>query len=51
MVADELALDEVLLATSEGEIIEDYPTDHPLPSGLTFGFYEKRNPGPFCLGV
>ncbi len=40
MVADELTLDEILLATSEGEIIENYPTDHPLPSCLILGFTE-----------
>jgi hypothetical protein len=31
MAADTLTLDIVLRTTESGEIIEDYPTDHPLP--------------------
>lgn len=37
MVADALSLDDVLESTTGGEIIEDYPTDHPLPSCLVYG--------------
>ena len=37
MAADRLSLDEVLAAVRNGEIIEDYPTDHPLPSCLIEG--------------
>jgi hypothetical protein len=44
MVGDNLTLDTVLPATTAGEIIEDYPTDHPLPSCLVLGFTEKGDP-------
>ena len=35
--ADALTLDEVLQSVLAGEVIEDYPTDHPLPSCLIYG--------------
>ncbi len=44
MVADELTLAAVLHAATEGEIIEDYPTDYPLPSSLILGFTKKGIP-------
>lgn len=44
MAADRLRLDEVLQAASVGEIIEDYPTDHPLPSCLVLGFTPEGDP-------
>jgi hypothetical protein len=37
MVADQLTLDEVFASVLAGEIIEEYPTDHPLPSCLVYG--------------
>jgi Domain of unknown function (DUF4258) len=37
MHADHLVLDDVLVSGLAGEIIEEYPTDHPLPSCLVYG--------------
>lgn len=37
MAADGLLLDDVLASLSVGEVIEDYPSDHPLPSCLIYG--------------
>jgi hypothetical protein len=37
MAADGLLLDDVLASISGGEIIEDYPSDHRLPSCLIYG--------------
>jgi hypothetical protein len=34
---DGLIVDEILFATRQGEIIEDYPSDEPYPSCLVFG--------------
>ncbi len=36
--------DEVKEALINGEIIEDYPEDNPLPSCLLLGYTEKRKP-------
>ena len=36
--------DEVKEALINGEIIEDYPEDRPLPSCLVLGYTEKRKP-------
>jgi hypothetical protein len=44
MVADALALDEVLQSVLTGEVIEDYPTDYPLPSCLILGFLDQVDP-------
>jgi hypothetical protein len=44
MAADALTLDVVLRAAESGEIIEDYPTDHPLPSCLVLGFTQDGEP-------
>lgn len=41
MSADQFTLDAVVHATTTGEIIEEYPTDHPLPSCLVLGFTEE----------
>ena len=35
--ADELTFDGILVSVFQGEIIEEYPTDYPLPSCLVFG--------------
>jgi hypothetical protein len=37
MAADALGLDDVFQSVIGGEIIEGYPTDHPLPSCLVYG--------------
>jgi hypothetical protein len=37
MAADGLSLDEVLDTVASGEIVEDYPSDRPLPSCLVLG--------------
>jgi hypothetical protein len=44
MAADRLRLDEVIDSVRGGEIIEDYPRDHPLPSGLVYGQTETGDP-------
>ena len=44
MAGDNLTLDAVLHATATGEIVEDYPTDHPLPSCLILGFTRRGDP-------
>jgi hypothetical protein len=44
MAADGLFLDILLQATLNGETIEDYPMDHPLPSCLVLGFTKKGEP-------
>jgi hypothetical protein len=44
MAADGLTLDAVLQVTTSGEIIEDYPSDHPLPSCLVLGFTQAGDP-------
>ncbi|MBI4552884.1 MAG: DUF4258 domain-containing protein [Candidatus Latescibacteria bacterium] len=35
--ADQLTLNEIFYSVQHGEIIEDYPTDHPYPSCLIYG--------------
>jgi hypothetical protein len=35
--ADGLALDEIYASVQQGEVIEDYPRDKPLPSCLIYG--------------
>jgi hypothetical protein len=37
MVADEVSLDDVFCAVRGGEVIEDYPSDRPLPNCLIDG--------------
>lgn len=37
MASDQLGLDDVLASVLTGEIIEQYPTDYPLPSCLVYG--------------
>jgi len=37
MASDQLVLDDVIASVSTGEIIEQYPADHPLPSCLVYG--------------
>lgn len=37
LAADRLTLDDVLNSIVNGEVIEDYPTDRPLPSCLIYG--------------
>ena len=37
MAADGLTLSDVIFSANRGEIIEDCPTDHPLPSCLILG--------------
>ncbi len=44
MANDQLTLEAVLVATTSGRIIEDYPADHPLPSCLVLGFTEEGTP-------
>lgn len=44
MAADGFLLDEVLEATKLGEIIENYPSDYPLPSCLVLGYYPAGDP-------
>ncbi len=34
---DELSYEEIYASVLQGEVIEDYPTDHPFPSCLVFG--------------
>jgi len=41
---DSLLLDDILNATENGEVIEDYPTDQPYPSCLIYGESEKGDP-------
>jgi hypothetical protein len=42
--ADTLILDEIFYSVSQGEIIEDYPTDRPFPSCLVYGNNQKAEP-------
>jgi len=44
MALDKLSLNSVLRATTTGDIIEDYPTDQPLPSCLVMGFTKEGEP-------
>src|SRR3972149_3518694 len=37
MAADQLSLSDILDSARSGEVIEDYPLDHPLPSCLIYG--------------
>ena len=41
MAADGLLLDNVLASLASGEIIEQYPSDHPLPSCQVYGESEE----------
>ena len=41
---DSLFLDDILYATCNGEIIEDYPTDTPNPSCLIYGNFLDGSP-------
>ena len=42
--ADNLVLDDIYFSVSQGEIIEDYPTDFPFPSCLVYGNTEQHEP-------
>lgn len=42
--ADEISLEHLYHAALNGEMIEDYPNDYPLPSCLTLGFDENDRP-------
>jgi hypothetical protein len=42
--SDKLSFDEVFYSVFQGEIIEDYPTDRPYPSCLTYGLTFRGNP-------
>ena len=44
MATDKLSLEEVLMSVLNGEIIEDYPSDQPLPSCLVLGQTSKNDP-------
>ena len=35
--SDDLSFDEILFSVLQGEVIEDYPEDHPYPSCLIYG--------------
>ena len=41
---DSLLLDQILYATENGEIIEDYPADKPYPSCLIYGESDAGEP-------
>jgi hypothetical protein len=41
MAADQLVLEDVFDSVMAGEMIEEYPTDHPLPSCLVYGLSKK----------
>lgn len=41
---DQISLDDVLAATVNGEIIEQYPEDRPYPSCLVFGRTAANDP-------
>ena len=42
--ADNLVLDDIYFSVSQGEIIEDYPTDFPFPSCLVYGNTKRHEP-------
>lgn len=42
--ADNLVLEDIYFSVSQGEIIEDYPTDRPFPSCLVYGNSERQEP-------
>lgn len=44
MQNDKLSLDDVLSATRNGKLIEDYPLDFPFPSGLVSGTASENEP-------
>jgi hypothetical protein len=44
MATDGLKLYDVGFSVQNGEVIEDYPTDHPLPSCLIFGKTDTGDP-------
>ncbi|HEX6963284.1 MAG TPA: DUF4258 domain-containing protein [Lacipirellula sp.] len=44
IAADCLVLDDVYASVLAGEIIEDYLTDHPLPSCLVYGQSTRGDP-------
>ena len=46
-----IKLSDVQSGIMNGEIIEDYPTDHPNPSVLIFGYTEKSVPIHIVVGV
>lgn len=39
-----ISSDDVVKALSQGEIIEEYPTDIPLPSYLVLGYTSQKRP-------
>lgn len=41
---DRLTLDEILASVTAGEVIEEYPRDHPYPSCLVLGFNATGEP-------
>lgn len=41
---DRLTLDEILASVNAGEVIEEYPRDHPYPSCPVFGFNPRGEP-------
>jgi hypothetical protein len=41
---DHLLLAEILYATQNGQVIEDYPTDTPYPSSLIYGQNQAGQP-------
>ena len=46
-----IKLKDVKFGIMSGEIIEDYPTDHPNPSVLILGFTDKSVPIHVVVGV
>jgi hypothetical protein len=44
MIADNLALADVVTSVLKGEVIEDYPQDFPFHSCLVFGYGQRNEP-------
>ena len=42
--SDKLSFDEIFISVFQGEIIEEYPDDHPYPSCLIYGLSFKNKP-------
>ena len=42
---------DILEVIRHGEIIEDYPNDHPYPSCLMFSFPKPGKPMHICCGI
>lgn len=38
----QIEIDHIVEVITEGEIIEEYPTDYPYPSCLILGYYKSR---------